>query len=161
MQRARISNTMDKPTLRVPFPYRALFLYVEPVEALFGAWLLHFRPVTFLKTMSPVAKYTTDNQIIYDQLAAAYVLIAFVGAIILRNTNDLRVWKWMLIGNLVCDTLHLYGSWATLGGAVFWDPRIWRPEDWANLVTLWGQAAVRLAFVAGVGLEQVMPTKRE
>lgn len=105
--------------------------------------------------MAPAAKYATDNQIIYDQLAATYLLFAFNKAIILHTTNDLRVWRGILIGILMCDTIHLYGSWAALGGIVFWDPRTWRPEDWVSLVSLWGQAAVRLAFVAGVGLKPV------
>ncbi|RFU77463.1 hypothetical protein TARUN_4766 [Trichoderma arundinaceum] len=152
---------MDKPALRIPFAYRALFLYFEPAAASFGAWLLHFRPETFLKTMSPVAKYAADNQVIYDQLAATYILFAFVEAVILRATNDLHLWKGILIGILVCDAIHLYGSWTALGGAVFWDPRSWRPEDWVNLGSLWGQAAVRLAFVTGVGLKQDVPAKRE
>ncbi|KAM0263142.1 hypothetical protein ACHAQJ_001295 [Trichoderma viride] len=145
----------------IPFAYRALFLYFEPFAAFFGSLLLHFRPVTFLNTMSPVAKYAPDNQVIYDQLAATYILFAFNEAVILRISNDLRVWKGILTGILVCDAIHLYGSWAALGGAVFWDPRVWRPEEWANLGTLWGQAAVRGAFLAGIGLKEAMPAKRE
>ena len=151
---------MNQPVLKVPFAYRALFLYFEPVGAFLGALLLLFRPASFLNAMAPAAKYATDNQIIYDQLAATYLLFAFNEAIIFRITNDLRVWRGILIGILVCDAIHLFGSWAALGGAVFWDPRTWRLEDWVNLVSLWGQAAVRLAFVAGVGLNPVT-AKRE
>ncbi|KAH6976614.1 hypothetical protein EDB80DRAFT_546321, partial [Ilyonectria destructans] len=98
---------------------------------------------------------------IYDQLAATYILFAFNEAIILRTRNDLRVWRGILIGILVCDAIHLYGSWAALSGTVFWYPCTWRPEDWVNLVSLWGQAAVRLAFVAGVGLKMAVTTKKE
>ncbi|KAL9468343.1 hypothetical protein ACSS6W_010037 [Trichoderma asperelloides] len=145
---------MAEQKLKIPFAYRALFLYFEPAAALFGALLLHFRPEIFLNTMSPVAKYAADNQVIYDQLSATYTLFAF-------NEADLRVWKALLVGILVCDAIHLYGSWAALGGAVFWDVRSWRPEDWANLGSLWGQAAVRMAFLAGVGLKDAIPMKRE
>ncbi|KAH7117415.1 hypothetical protein EDB81DRAFT_668394 [Dactylonectria macrodidyma] len=151
----------SEPVLNFPFAYRAVFLYFEPVGALVGALLLHFRPASFLNAMAPAAKYAPDNQIIYDQLAATYILFAFNEAIILRITNDLRVWRGILIGILVCDAIHIYGSWATLGGTVFWNPRTWRLEDWVNLVSLWGQAALRLAFVAGVGLKQSAATKNE
>ncbi|KAH6866041.1 hypothetical protein B0T10DRAFT_82638 [Thelonectria olida] len=151
---------MNQPALNVPFAYRALFLYFEPIGAFVGALLLLFRPASFLNVMAPAANYATDNQIIYDQLAATYILFAFNEAIILRTTNDLRVWRRILIGILMCDAIHLYGSWAALGGTVFWDPHNWRPEDWVNLVSLWGQAAVRLAFVAGVGLKPVVTAKR-
>ncbi|KAH6985386.1 hypothetical protein EDB80DRAFT_821918 [Ilyonectria destructans] len=151
----------NQPVLNIPFAYRALFLYFEPVGAFVGALLLHFRPSSFLNVMAPAAKYAPDNQIIYDQLAATYTLFAFNEAIILRITNDLRVWRGILIGILVCDAIHLFGSWAALGGAVFWDPRTWMLEDWVNLVSLWGQAAVRLAFVAGIGLELAVTRKQE
>ncbi|UKZ94704.1 uncharacterized protein TrAFT101_009557 [Trichoderma asperellum] len=152
---------MAEQKLKIPLPYRALFLYFEPAAAFFGALLLHFRPEIFLNTMSPVAKYATDNQVIYDQLFATYTLFAFNEAVILRITKDLRVWKALLVGILVCDAIHLYGSWAALGGAVFWDVRSWRPEDWANLGSLWGQAAIRVAFLAGVGLKEAIPVKSE
>lgn len=152
---------MEKQAPKIPWIYRAVFLYFEPVAAFFGACLLHFRPTMFLNTMAPVAKYAADNQVIYDQLAATYTLFALNEAIVLRVTNDLRVWKAILGGILICDAIHLYGSWAALGGAVFWDPRNWRAEDWANLGSLWAQSAVRAAFVAGFGLKQAVPKKRE
>ncbi|KAH8675152.1 hypothetical protein BGZ61DRAFT_497074 [Ilyonectria robusta] len=112
----------NEPVLNSPLAYRAVFLYFEPVGALVGAL--------------PGHQNALDNQIIYDQLAAAYILFAFSGAIILRITNNLRVWRGILIGIL-------------------------RPEDWVNLVSLWGQAALRLAFVTGVGLKQSAATKNE
>jgi hypothetical protein len=152
---------MAEKKLKIPFAYRALFLYFEPLAALSGALLLHFRPEVFLNTMSPVAKYAPDNQVIYEQVAATYTLFAFNEAVILRITNDLRIWKALLIGILICDAIHLYGSWVALGGAIFWDIRSWRAEDWANLGTLWGQAAVRVAFLAGIGLKGAESVKRE
>ncbi|KAH7022137.1 hypothetical protein EDB80DRAFT_805782 [Ilyonectria destructans] len=139
--------------LNIPFAYRALFLYFEPFAAFSGTILLHFFPTIFLNGMSLTAKYAPDNQVIYDQLAATYVLFAFNEAVVLRITNDIRVWRGILTGILLCDAIHLYGSWAALGSEVFWDPRTWRPEDWVNLGSLWGQALVRLAFLAGVGIQ--------
>ncbi|KAM6513621.1 hypothetical protein FALCPG4_016005 [Fusarium falciforme] len=150
---------MSEPVINLPFVYRAVLLYFEPAGAVVGALLLHFRPAIFLNGMAPVAKYAPNNQIIYDQLAATYILFAFNEAIILRTTNDMRMWRAILIGILVCDAIHLYASWAALGGTVFWDPRAWRLEDWVNLGCLWGQAAVRLAFMARVGLKQAVTTK--
>lgn len=152
---------MAEQTVKIPFAYRALFLYFEPFAALFGAVLLHFRPQLFLNTMSPIARYASDNQVIYDQLSATYTLFAFNEAVLLRVTKDLRVWKALLVGILVCDAIHLYGSWAALGGDVFWDVRSWRAEDWANLGSLWGQGAFRVAFLAGIGLKEATPVKRE
>ncbi|KAH7141444.1 hypothetical protein B0J13DRAFT_556847 [Dactylonectria estremocensis] len=136
--------------LNIPLVYRALFLYYEPFVAFLGAGIVHFTPAKFLNTMSSNAKYAPDNKVIYDQLAATYFLIAFNNAVVLRVTNDIQVWRAMQIGMLLCDVLHLYGSRITLGSLVFWDPRSWRREDWVNMGSLCGPAAIRLAFLAGV-----------
>ncbi|WAO97076.1 Hypothetical protein NCS54_01478200 [Fusarium falciforme] len=88
---------MSEPVINLPFVYRAVLLYFEPAGAAVGALLLHFRPAIFLNGMAPVAKYAPNNQIIYDQLAATYILFAFNEAIILRTTNDMRMWRAILI----------------------------------------------------------------
>jgi len=35
--------------------------------------------------------------------------------VVLRSTNDLRVWKAVLLRLFICDALHLYATWLTLG----------------------------------------------
>lgn len=152
---------MGQRILHMHFLYRAVILYFEPLGALVGTTLLHVQPDVFLGGMDPVAKYAPDNQVIYHQLAAAYLLFAFNEAVLLRATNDVQIWRYVLVGILLCDALHLYGSWAALGGSVFWNPQNWRWEDWFNLGTLWAQSAVRVAFLAGVGLTLEAPPKRE
>ncbi|KAJ4327427.1 hypothetical protein N0V84_002199 [Fusarium piperis] len=138
----------------IPTLYRLLFLYLEPFLAIGAALQTHFAPTIFLKTMSQTSEYAPDNQVIYDQVAALYTLFAFNEAVLLRLTNDIRVWKGVFTGIFICDILHLHASWASLGAEVFWNPRAWRVEDWANLGALWGLGAVRVAFLAGVGLGQ-------
>lgn len=135
----------------VPFIYRFLFLYFEPAGALIGSLLLHFHPQPFLTTMAPTLKETPSHQVVYDMLAATYVLFAFNEAVILRLTDDLRIWKALLCGILLCDAIHLYGSWTALGSDMFWNPLNWRWEDAVNLGSLWGQGALRLAFIREVG----------
>lgn len=136
---------------KVPFIYRFLFLYFEPFAALSGSALLHFLPQPFLTTMSEATTYTASHQVLYDMLAATYVLFAFNEAVVLRLTNDLTVWKAILCGILLCDSIHLYASWAALGGDVFWNPTLWRMEDAVNLGSLWIQGAIRVAFLYEIG----------
>jgi len=137
--------------LDIPLPYRILFLYFEPFMAFFGAVICHFDPTRFLNTMSPTAVYAPSNQVIFDQVAATYTLFAFNEAVVLRVTNELRVWKTIMIGILICDAIHLYASYVALGPAAFWDPRLWRLEDAVNLGILWGQSAFRIAFLLDIG----------
>ncbi|MCJ1379955.1 hypothetical protein MMC17_003058 [Xylographa soralifera] len=140
----------------IPLPYRILLLYVEPAAAFNGAILAHFFPAFYLAGMSPSATtstYSSPSQVIFDQLAACYFLFAFNEAVVLRSTSDLRVWKAIVLGILICDLIHLYGTWEALGAA-FWDPRLWRVEDWVNLSMLYGPGGMRLAFLIGLGLKE-------
>lgn len=139
----------------LPLVYRVLFLYFEPMGALLGSLLLHFSPQKFLTTMRPDLVYDAMHQVVYDMLAATYVLFAFNEAVILRLTNDLRIWKALLCGILLCDAIHLYGSCSALGNSVFWNPLLWRWEDAVNLGSLWLQGAIRVAFIYGLGLDHV------
>jgi hypothetical protein len=142
----------------IPFPYQLLFLYLEPFMAFMGAILLFRDPATFLNTMAPTAAVATSNKVIYDQLGATYTLFAWNEAIVLRvagtrqEPTTVKVWKAILLGVLVCDAIHLYGSWDALGGDVFWNPVAWRWQDWVNLGSLWAQGAIRVAFLLDTGL---------
>lgn len=109
--------------------------------------------------MNPRTILDENHQVIYSQLSATYFLFAFNEFVLLRlskkrlrRADAIFVWNIILIGILYCDAIHLYGSWEALGGDVFWNPKLWRWEDWINLGSLWGQAAVRLAFISGLGL---------
>ena len=146
---------------KVALPYRLLFLYFEPFMAFTGAIICLFNPTLFLNGMSPTAVYAPSNQVIFDQLAGTYTLFAFNEAVVLRVTNDIRVWKAILVGILICDMIHLYASYTALGATVFWDPRLWRLEDTINLGTLWGQSVVRIAFLLNIGLDKNGKQKRK
>jgi hypothetical protein len=134
-----------------PLIYRVFFLWLEPLMALGGSVLCHFDPASFLRTMSATASYSPSSQVIYDQLAATYVLFAFNEAVVLRVTKDLRVWKMMMAGLLLCDGLHLYASWSIMGTHAFMRPWLWRPEDILNLILLYIPVILRTAFIRGAG----------
>ncbi|PVI03821.1 hypothetical protein DM02DRAFT_640360 [Periconia macrospinosa] len=145
-------STTSSTPLTIPLPYRILHLYLEPLMALNGAILCIFNPSLFLSTFSPTLRYTHSSQIIYDQLAATYVFLAFVEGVVLRATTELRVWKTVLGGLLVCDVLHLLAGVRCMSeeGRLL-GVREWRVEDWIAVGTLLGPAAVRVAFLSGVG----------
>jgi len=141
---------------KVPLVYRILFLYVDPFAALGGVLSTHFSPSNYLQGMSPSATqstYSPQTQVIFDQLAATYFLFAFNEAVVLRVASELRVWKALLLGILICDVMHLYGSGVALGWDVFIRPWLWRVEDTVNLVMLYGLGIMRLAFLFEVGFE--------
>jgi hypothetical protein len=138
---------------QIPLAYRLLLLYIEPIAAFNGFILAHFFPQFYLSGMAPLSlpsDYAPSTQIIYSQLASCYFLFAWNEAVVLRCTNDLRVWKAVVLGILICDVFHLYGTGVALGEG-FWTPLRWRPEDWVNLLMLVGPGSMRVGFLAGVG----------
>jgi hypothetical protein len=139
----------------IPFLYILLFLWYEPLAALGGAMLCHFDAPRFLSTMTATAIYQPSSQVIFDQLAATYVLFAFNEGILLRMVKDLRVWNIMMTGMLVCDVLHLYASWVIMGTSVFLRPWVWRGEDWLAVGTMWVPLLVRAAFLKEIGFRRV------
>ncbi|KAH7132491.1 hypothetical protein B0J11DRAFT_503660 [Dendryphion nanum] len=136
----------------IPFLYRLFFLYLEPAFALNGAIMCHFSPLSFLRTMSATAPYIPATQVIFDQLAACYVLFAFNEAIVLRVTKDIRVWRAMMLGMVLCDCLHINGSWNVMGWEASTKPWLWRGEDAVNMIILYGFTLLRLAFLGGWGV---------
>ncbi|KAK9451483.1 uncharacterized protein V1518DRAFT_424462 [Limtongia smithiae] len=143
----------EQRLVRVPLVYRVLFLWFEPLAAFTGSIVIHNDPAKFLRALSAVGDYAPSNRVVYNNLCATYTLFAFNEGILLRRTNDLKVWRTVLIGILICDALHLSASWAELGSALFWNPLAWRGDDWINLGSLWGQAFMRVLFLFGVGLK--------
>jgi hypothetical protein len=147
-----MSTTSDFP--HIPFSYILLFLWYEPLAAFGGAMLCHFDAPRFLNTMTATAVYQPSSQVIFDQLAATYVLFAFNEGIVLRMVKDLRVWKIMITGMLACDVLHLYASWIIMGTSVFVRPWVWRAEDWLAVGTMWVPLLVRAAFLKEIGFKR-------
>lgn len=138
----------------IPFAYRGLLLYLEPFFAFNGSMLCLFAPDVFLNTYSPTLRYSPDSQIIYDQLAATYLLFAFNQLVVLRITNDLRVWKAIVAGILVCDTVHLWAGLKVMGIELFMSPWMWRLEDWIAMLTLLIPVSMRVAFLSEVGIKR-------
>ncbi|KAF2876260.1 hypothetical protein BDV95DRAFT_560331 [Massariosphaeria phaeospora] len=138
----------------IPLVYRVFLLWLEPLMAFNGAILCHFNAPWFLATMSAAAVYKPDSQVIFDQLAATYTLFAFNEAFVLRAAKDFKVWKTMMLGMLLCDTLHLYAAWGVLGTKVFLSPWLWRFEDWMAVGTLWVPVVLRICFLQHVGITE-------
>jgi hypothetical protein len=141
---------------RIAAAYRLLFLYAEPVGALYGALLASRTPLKYLYLMSPVAAdyYHPSLQIVLDQLAATYTLFAFNQAVVLRiaGNDNVRIWAAMLCGMLLCDLLHINAAANTLGWGSMLDPLGWRFEEWVVMIPTYGFAAARVAFLLGFGV---------
>ncbi|KAI9735305.1 MAG: hypothetical protein M1818_006499 [Claussenomyces sp. TS43310] len=150
-------------TFALPAPYRLFFLTIEPLSALVGAFYACLKPQTYLYLTQHLSAHPSPSddtthlplatRIVLTQLANLYLLFALHEALVLRATSDLRVWRTVLALLLVADLGHL-ASVAPLGSSIYWNLARWNPIDWGNVGFVYVGAAMRLAFLAGVGMKR-------
>jgi hypothetical protein len=143
----------------IPLYYRLPMLYIEPLCALNGAYLLLLTPSRFLNAVSPnfseppPASELSTFRIVTDMLGIMHLVFAFNLAVVLRMVKgQADVWRVMCLGMLLSDVLHIavsvreYGLEGSLhlGG--------WRVSDWLNFGTLWGMGLIRVGIVMGWGM---------
>lgn len=141
---------------RIPFAYKLLLLWIEPVAALVGSLMALLTTDDYFAVMTPRATplaATPHFQVVFEQLGATYLLFALNEAVLLRASSELRVWKVLVFGILCCDFVHLYATGRALGGLhTLVTPGVWRWEDWVNLAMLYVPISMRIAFCLGVGI---------
>ena len=101
--------------------------------------------------LAPEFSFDPSQQFLCDQIAGAYLFLAFAESMVLRSTSDIRVWRMMMYGLLISDIFNIYSF-----GAVFRNllvaPWVLKPGDWVNVVGSLPQVTVRIAFLLGVGV---------
>jgi hypothetical protein len=107
----------------ISWPYTLYFLYLDPLFAIFGTLLIIFNPVKFLTSTSPLPLASSISialsqptiapiiQLLLTNIAALYLLLAVNEALVLRASNEIKVWKAVLVSLVVADVGHLYAVW--------------------------------------------------
>ena len=140
----------------VPWLYRLFFLYIEPVATALGALYsfdlfgLQSEYMSLTHPLSATTALTARESIVLNQLANLYFVFAFNEALVLRATNDVKVWRAFLLGLLIADFGHLY-SVHELGSGIYWQVWTWSAMYWGNLGFVYVGAAMRTAFLLRVG----------
>jgi hypothetical protein len=154
---SRFLTAPARSDIAVSIFYRVFLLYVEPMSTIVGAYYAHFLPRTYLALThsgsapdagEPLPIATT---VVLTQLANLYLLFALNEGLVLRATNDLRVWRVLLFGLLLADLGHLY-SVHELGFRVYFRFWSWNAMDWGNVGFVYLGAAIRVAFLCNLGI---------
>ena len=140
----------------VPLAYQAFFLWIEPFFTLIGAFYAFVNPQTYLDMTSPtkwadMLGPSVATLVALRQLGNLYLAFAINEAVVLRTTNDRRVWQALLLGLLIADFGHLYSLYP-LGPDIYYDVTKWGPMDWGNIAFVYCGATTRICFLTGVGL---------
>ncbi|KAK6412306.1 hypothetical protein LTR95_017987, partial [Oleoguttula sp. CCFEE 5521] len=144
-----------KASTSIPSLYRFLLTNVEPVFALMGILFLLSSPLNYssMTTRELVTALDPAASFVYTQLAGAWCVIAFVEGILLRQVDDLKVWKLVCMAMLCSDALYTHSMAQAVGGwGVFVDLGKWTGNDWIAAVATVPFVLVRLAIVSGSGV---------
>lgn len=154
--------------------YQLLFLYVEPLSVLVGAFYAAVRPSYYLDQIHiPSAPSVLLAQVSSDpfdptvlagavplgtetalrQLGSVYLLLALNEFLILRFTSDLRVWRMLLLTMLIGDFGHLWAC-RGLGSEYYWQWWAWNAMGWGNIAFVYLLAIARIAFLLNVGVNR-------
>lgn len=137
----------------IPWLYRLFFLYIEPVATAAGAYYAAleqkaYMEMTVAQDSRPLA---VRESIVLYQLANLYFVFALNEALVLRATNDKRVWAVFLLGLLIADFGHL-ASVQAVGKEVYWEFWNWNAMYWGNLGFVYVGALFRSSFLLNVGM---------
>ena len=135
----------------IPFFYRLWHLYLEPIGALGGVYHLHFVPREYFDYMPATSQYSPQSQIVCDQLAATYLLFAWIEGVLLRVVDDVRIWKYILFGLALCDAGHIFAAWQSAGTEWIFSPWLWDGRDIVTNILNVLPLITRVAFICGVG----------
>jgi hypothetical protein len=156
-----MSRSRQHQHQQIPLYYTIPLLYIEPLCALNGAYLLAASPSAFLDAVSPhhAAPPPDDSlrsfRIVTDMLAIMQLVFAFNLAVVLRAAaGHPRVWRVVCAGMLLSDVLHIAVSvreFGLEGSLAVW---AWRVSDWLNFGMLWGIGLLRVGIVMGWGMPE-------
>lgn len=82
----------------------------------------------------------------FSALRAVQLYFALVEALVLRSTNDRRVWRTLLLCLLIADVGHL---WSCAPLALFTDVGAWNAMAWGNIGFVYAGATMRLSYLLG------------
>lgn len=113
--------------------YTLFFHWIEPIATAVGAYYAFFRQNDYMEMTVPgVLGVSTRESIVLTQLANLYFVFALNEALVLRVTNDRRVWSTFLLGLLIADFGHLF-SVNAVGLEVYYEFWKWNSMYWGNL----------------------------
>ena len=150
-------------TASLPALYRHTLTTIEPLFALNGAVLAFFTPQTYLSTMTRDSALLTPNTtFLYTEIGGAWLYFAFVEAVVLRQFDDLRLWRMLCWAMLLSDAAYCVSVAQALGGWGAWMALSdWTVSDHAVFWSTVPVALVRLLVVLGVGVTEVPGQKTE
>lgn len=158
------SPPVTSASASLPSIYRLMLTTIEPLFSLNGALLTFFNPQSYLSTMTrDTGLITPDTRFLYTELGGAWLYFAFVEAVVLRQFDDLRLWRLLCLAMLLSDVAYCHSVAQAVGGWGNWVVLSeWTAADHAVFWSTAPCALVRVLVMLGVGVrEETGRGKRE
>jgi hypothetical protein len=152
----------------IPFFYRILPLYIEPLAFLVGIRVCFFDPHTFIKNFVPSAVSSlfsnTDSlppatEHLIRFLGCVYLLGFVMRALLLWQFQDgpnginVQIWRIVMFSDLLTDFVYTCCVYLVdpVGFCTAWDVKGWESRDWTSTGISGMVIAMRIAFLLGIG----------
>lgn len=137
--------------------YRFWFLWLDPIILVATVYALVFTSQVMLDALAPpsLSAYNPDQGFLLHQLAALYAFVAIILGGVLRISKDIQVWRIIILAVLVVDVAMLASNYASLKQQDRLSLGGMRLADWSNIVFTGLVTAIRIFFLAGVGVRIV------
>lgn len=141
--------------------YRFWFLWLDPIILVATVYALVFTPQVMLDALAPppLSAYNPYQGFLLHQLAALYAFVAIVLGGVLRTSQDIQVWRVVILAVLVVDVAMLASNYASLKQQNRLSLGAMRSADWSNVLFTGLVTAIRIFFLAGVGVRNVKSKK--
>lgn len=146
---------MTTATHPIALIYRIVFLYIEPFIAFLGACQALFIPTTLLAAQTPNASlyYRPELRPLTTQIAGGWLFLAFNDFVLLRVfPKDVKVWRYVLMGGLLCDIVYTASIVMDFGVQRFFDVRMWSVVDAGVILATVLPMALKVPAALGVGM---------
>jgi len=141
----------------IPLIYCITFLYFEPLIAFLGACQALFLPTTLLAAQTPnaAAYYRPELRPLTTQIAGGWLFLAFNDFVLLRVfSEDVKVWRYVLMGGLLCDIVFTASIIMDFGVKRFFDVRMWSVVDAGVILSTVLPMALKVTGALGVGMRK-------
>ena len=108
---------MASSSSHIPLLYRIFCLYFEPLADLGGTYLCYFQPSKFVHTTTlpltagngnnPNLAISLLNKLFLTEIAGLYAFLGVNEALVLRFSNDPRLWRAVEFSQCLADVSHL------------------------------------------------------
>lgn len=139
----------------IPTFYRISFLIIDPLIAVWGAYMNVFTPSITVDAFVPssLSPYQPLQSFLLHQIAGGLITCAILDVFLLRKTNELWIWQTQQWAQLAYDMVILSSqvySWGQQGRLSVGQLRA---EDWVSFGITATVGIVRVLFLARIGMK--------